>query len=244
MVSIILICIYIIWYYRFHTVEEMCNKVGTVPTMPRKCVRQTHRSNVPAETPSVYYRRSISIPLLDHLLSEMDVRFTTHHQTALYGMCLVPSVLITIGFEEAKAKVTDLAEMYKEDLPPQGIIQLQGEFHCWYVKWRKQHESYGQACLPTTLRLALPHATAMFPSINVLLRILCTLPVTSCSSERSFSGLKRIKTTLRSNMGNQRLTGLSLLHLHQDIPVDTSVVVDDFSRQYPRRMKLTNILAD
>ena len=29
-------------------------------------------------------------------------------------------------------------------------------------------------------------------------------------------------------MGNQRLTGLSLLHLHHDIPVDTSAVIDDF----------------
>ena len=66
----------------------------------------------------------------------------------------------------------------------------------------------------------------------------------SCSSESSFSGLKRIKTALRSNMGNQRLTGLSLLHLHHDIPVDTSAVIDDFSCRYPRRMKLTNILED
>ena len=33
-----------------------------------------------------------------------------------------------------------------------------------------------------------------------VLWILCTLPVTSCSSEHSFSGLKRIKTALRSNI--------------------------------------------
>ena len=56
-------CVFILNYiYRFHTVEEMCSSVGIVPSMPRKCVRQTHRSNVPAETPSAYYRRSISIP--------------------------------------------------------------------------------------------------------------------------------------------------------------------------------------
>ena len=45
-------------------------------------------------------------------------------------------------------------------------------------------------------------------------------------------------------MGNQRLTGISLLHLHYDIPVDTSAVIDDVSRHYPGGMKLTNILAD
>ena len=118
--------------------------------------------------------------------------------------------------------------MYKEDLFPQGSIQLQSELHCWYVKWRKQHDIFGQACLPTTLTLALPHAIAMFSNINILFCILCTLPVTSCSSEHSFSVLKRIQTALRSNMGNQRLTGLSLLHPHHDIPVQTSAVIDDF----------------
>ena len=172
------------------------------------------------------------------------MRFTTHHQIALCGMCLVPSTLITIGFEDTKAKVADLVEMYKKDLLPQGSIQLQSELHCWYVKWKKQHDTFGQACLPTTPTLALPHATTMLPNINILLHILCTLPVTSCSSKRSFSGLKRIKTALRSNMANQRLTELSLLHLHHDIPVDTSAVIDDFSCRYPRRMKLTNILED
>ena len=90
-------------------------------------------------------------------------------------MCLVPSVLITIGFEDTKAKVTDLAEMYKEDLPPQGSIQLQSELHCWYVKWRKQRDTFGQACLPMTPTLALPHATAMFPNIHNYYSVFCVL---------------------------------------------------------------------
>ena len=58
---------------------------------------------------------------------------------------------------------------------------------------------------PTTLETTLPHATSMFPNIRELLRILCTLPVTSCSAERSFSGLKRIKTAMRSTMIVSRL---------------------------------------
>ena len=57
------------------------------------------------------------------------------------------------------------------------------------------------------------------PNIPVLVSILCTLPVTSCSAERSFSAVKRIKTALRSSMGTARLTGLALCHLHHDIPL-------------------------
>ena len=65
----------------------------------------------------------------------------------------------------------------------------------------------------------------------------CTLPVTSCSSERSFSTLKRIKTYLRSTCGNERLTSLALMHIHRDVPVSSQEMVDKFARLHPRRLK-------
>ena len=84
----------------FSTVEKMCADVGTEPSLPRRCGRQIHRSNVPADTPSEYYCHSVSIPMLDHLLSEMKTRFTTHQKTALLGLCIVPSVMVTLPDEE------------------------------------------------------------------------------------------------------------------------------------------------
>ena len=78
-------------------VDNMCSDVGIVPSLPRRCGRQIHHSNTPADTPSEYYCRTIiSIPLLDHLLSEMKSRFSKHHQTALLGLTIVPSVLVSI----------------------------------------------------------------------------------------------------------------------------------------------------
>ena len=74
--------------------------------------------------------------------------------------------------------------------------------------------------------------------------ILCTLPVTSCSAERSFSSLKRIKTPFRSSMTTQRLTGLTLLTVHRDIPVDITTAIDKFCRRHPRRLRMVNILND
>ena len=81
---------------------------------------------------------------------------------------------------------------------------------------------------------------------------MCTSPVT-CSAERSFSGLKRIKTAFRSCMTTERLSGLSLLHIHRDIPVDVPrdniisdvpEAIDEFARRHPRRLQLVDILAD
>ena len=45
-------------------------------------------------------------------------------------------------------------------------------------------------------------------------------------------------------MSNERLTGLTLLHLHQDLPVNTSAVIDVFARRHPRRLEMVNILED
>ena len=226
----------------FHTVEQMCSDIGVEPSLPRRCGRQIHRTNVPADTPSTYYCRSVSIPLLDHLISEMDSRFSTHQKTAFFGLSLVPSITVSPSLEDCTTKIQHLAKMYQEDLPSPSCIE--GELHCWWIKWQQQYNEHGQTSLPTTPTQALKHSTSMFPNIRALLSILCTLPVTTCSAERSFSAVKRIRTTLRSSMGTERLTGLALLHIHRDIPLEIPDVIDEFARRHPRRLNTSNILAD
>ena len=182
----------------FAVVEEMCTACGAEPSLPRLCARQTHRYNIPSQTPTEYYRRTITIPLLDHTLSEIDRRFSTHQQTAVTGLHLIPSTLVCRTLVEATSVVAKLGEMYGDDIPDPS--SLQSEIHTWHLKWTQEKEKHGQQSLPTSLSHTLPHASSLFPNIHELLRILCTLPVTSCSAERSFSGLKRIKTALRSVM--------------------------------------------
>lgn len=110
--------------------------------------------------------------------------------------------------------------------------------------WRDQEKEHGSASLPTTPYYTLPQTSSMqFPNITVLLQILCTLPVTSYTSERSFiSGLKRIKTSVRSTMSNERLTSgfapLSQRHWHQHRRSN----IDGFARCFPRHLQLANIL--
>jgi hypothetical protein len=40
----------------------------------------------------------------------------------------------------------------------------------------------------------------IFPSIHMLLKILCTLPISTATPERMFSNLKRVKIHLRNTM--------------------------------------------
>jgi len=69
----------------------------------------------------------------------------------------------------------------------------------------------------------------LFCNIKVLLQIICTLPVTTCTAETSFSGFKRINTPFRSNMGNEYLSSLSLLHLHRNMNIKPEDSADEFA---------------
>ena len=195
----------------------MCRSVDVVPSIPRRCGRQLHRNNVPANDPRTYYQRCISVPLVDHLLAELETRFSPHHRVALLGLCLIPSALVTLPDPDVKNHLAKLVDLYEDNLASPESVSHQ--MVSWKIKWQQQMEQHGKACLPTSPSQALPHATSLYPDIRVLLLVLCTLPVTSCSSERSFSTLKRIKTYLRSTCGNERLTSLALMHIHRDVPV-------------------------
>jgi len=60
-----------------------------------------------------------------------------------------------------------------------------------------------------------------------------TIPPTTCTIERSFSTLRRVKTWLRSTMTEQRLSGLCILSIHRQKIDDLNLiqgVVDEFSK--------------
>ena len=61
------------------------------------------------------------------------------------------------------------------------------------------------------------------------LRILATLPVTSCECERSISALRRLQSYNRSTLLENRLNGLALMQIHQEIEPDIQEVIKTFS---------------
>ena len=142
----------------FLTVNSMCSSVGNIPSLPRRCGKQTHRCNTLAYTPSEYYRRTISIPLLDHLISEMKTRFGKHQQTALLGLSIVPSVLVSIPPEDLSSKVQQLVELCENDLPSPECID--SELHTWQLKWQR---------IERTLRSQVQHSPSDKPVLISLL---------------------------------------------------------------------------
>ena len=68
----------------------------------------------------------------------------------------------------------------------------------------------------------------IFPEFSKVVHILAVIPATSCSAERSFSALRRLKTYLRSTMGQQRVSNIALINIERAYA--NSVVSNDMDR--------------
>ena len=72
----------------------------------------------------------------------------------------------------------------------------------------------------------------MFPEFSSVVHILAVIPATSCSAERSFSGLRRLKTYLRSTMGQQRVSNTTEReYANSVVNKDMDRIIDVFGRR-------------
>ena len=103
---------------QFLTITELLSGVGMEPSVPRRCSRQTHQSNVLADTPKESYCHTISIPVLDHLLSELRSRFGNHQKTALLGLTLVLALFGSFDsdVDDCVFRFKPLGDLYERDL--------------------------------------------------------------------------------------------------------------------------------
>ena len=217
---------------------------------PRIVGRQVHRSNPETSSPEDYFRITLFDEFLSHVISQLEDRFVNNpaHSIALGLLYLLLSECVRVESDcILPTELAQAADLYKDDLPHS--VMLSTEYNMWVAKWKQQHAISAE--IPNKLVDALQSCSDLqFPNLHVLLRVALTLPITSCESERSFSQLKLIKTSHRSTMSNNRLTGLALMKINRDCCNELSSeekikdIVKSFSQLHPRRMKLPFMLSD
>ena len=131
---------------------------------------------------------------------------------------------------DKEENINSLAEKYSEDLQCSSNSVI-GEVLTWTQKF------VGAEKPKNALEALIACNSLIFPSTYKLLQILAILPVTTESSERSFSTLKRLKTYLRNTIGENRLNNLVLLNIHREIMLTTDEVLNDFAKD-SRKIKL------
>ena len=213
--------------------------VDVTPNMPRICATQIHRTNIPAENVSEYYRRIITLPVLNEVITDLFHRFNPVNIVFIGGFYCIPSLMEKYPNESNK-RLKNFMISYVDNMP--GIDSCDAEIDCWETFW---FSSFKGDDLPDTVETTLQHTMiVMYPNIFAVLILLGIIPVTTCSCERCISVLRRLKTYLPSTMSQYRFNDLAVLQIHYGMTIDVAEILDRLIVKYPKGVKMVNILSD
>ncbi|CAN7988762.1 unnamed protein product, partial [Ixodes hexagonus] len=190
------------------------------------------------------WQKAVYLPLLDNVLEDLKSRFSSEALCVHSLFAFIPSFRRSTAEEDYNTEITGLAQRYCSYVGHDGTTAKEligAELRLWKAKWRRESED--GAAIPSTAIGALGMCDdEVYPSVKTFLQLLATLPVSVASAERSFSTLRRLKTWLRSEMSETRLTGLALLNIHRDITINNENVIDRFSSRNSGRRRLAFVL--
>lgn len=81
-----------------------------------------------------------------------------------------------------------------------------------------------------------------FENMYKIFKIYLSIPMSSASSERSFSSLRRLLTFTRNTIGQERLINIAILHIEKNFPTSFNTIINKFdadSIQRGRRFQLS-----
>ena len=215
-------------------VNALANIADIEITTPRRCGGQTKQSNVPSATTDEYYKIGVFIPAIDHLITEIEFRFSSVQVNGTQGMYLIPENLGMLSNTERN----QIADFFDWVLPSPATFNQ--EIDLWKTKWKAEGVQ-----IPKSLSQTLDVCNyKLFPNIYTCLHILPIMPVSTAAVERSHSCLKIVKSKLQSRMGEGRLNDLMLLCVHKDIKLDYNRIIDLYAKKYPRQMRFSNPLQE
>lgn len=192
------------------SVIEFANKFGI--ELPSNSSKRGRRSLAELEAK----RQRIEINPLDKykdLFCEIIDVFINHLSEKFQSNNYKPLIAISrILTEKQKPEIAEVffdLVIYRTEFD---IDQINLELDLWYDYKSKNKlstiDDIHKAFKKSDLKL-------VFPNIFNLLCIFLTVPLSSAECERSFSCLKRLKTCLRTTIGQERLSSLAIAHLNQ-----------------------------
>ena len=79
----------------------------------------------------------------------------------------------------------------------------------------------------------------LFRQLFNIAKLILLMPLKNATSGRYFSAMGRLKTCLRSSMGQERLNSLLMLHIHREMSMSLPIkeVIEQFVSFHPNRLK-------
>ena len=94
--------------------------------LPRIAQRQQYRSNPECSSVAEYFKCTIVMPFLDHIISELSSRFDVHMKKVSSLQVLIP---VNINPASSTEFIKAAIEFYSDDLPNPNVFDE--EFEVW-----------------------------------------------------------------------------------------------------------------
>ncbi|CAG9828395.1 unnamed protein product [Diabrotica balteata] len=167
--------------------------------------KQTQRSNHAVNSTEDFFRVSLFIPYLDSLISSLGVKFSEDNNPGMLLYNIHPKNIIKLTEEDIAKIIEIINNLYK-------ITNLKEQASLWLYYWKNQTNLDVEDISMIEL---LDHCL-FYPAIAQAIEMSLCLPPTTCTIERSFSTLRRVKTWIRSTISEQRLDGLCMMSVHRN----------------------------
>lgn len=163
----------------------------------------------PASVENVYQVAMLEI--IDRMITELSDRFEAlNNVNSMFGF-LSGVKIEKMQIADLKIKAEELANIYSADLNIEEFkFEIESFKHHAFTVDKSLKEATSKEMLSLIYKNKLEEG---YPNITTALRMFLTLPVTVSSGERSFSKLKIIKNYMRSTMGQERLSNLSIISI-------------------------------
>ncbi|XP_051160476.1 uncharacterized protein LOC127281036 [Leptopilina boulardi] len=216
-----------IWQKCLETVDKLELEEPKLPRqrkIPKRIQTSTsedHRFN----TPEDFYRK-LYFEVFDQIIVSLKSRF--ENDSAGFFKSLEQFV---IG---EPVNVDEIVDFYKDDFDKERLINDREMFLQLLKRKNVQVKNLREV---VDFLKQNEWSRGLILEFVRFVKLLMTIPGSSCSNERSFSTLRRLKTYLRSMMRQDRLNNIALIHIYSEMAdkLDLEKLLDTFISQNSKR---------
>ncbi|KAL5825154.1 hypothetical protein ACOSQ3_021217 [Xanthoceras sorbifolium] len=231
------------WESLLENVNSFCSMYEIdVPNMSDRYLMGRGRSSHKKEHITIehHYRVEMFTATIDSQLQELNNRFT---EQAMELFTLSSALDPRDGFKSFNIdNICKLADkFYPMDFTKHERDLLSFELKHYKLYVSQQQVFQKMSTISELCRaLAETRSSHHFPLIDRLIRLILTLPVSTATTERSFSATKLVKTGLRNKMDDKFLANYLVVYIEKEIAekFNSESIIDDFMslRKHPGQL--------
>ena len=174
------------------------------------------------KSPKEYFRVTHFESSLDKIIADLNVRFMDKDKNIILDMVAIVNDAQVDG--DVFSRVGEYYSIDADDLKSEHQMfqhfKVIKYFH--HLSFSRTYNIIQENIDTTEMvsaeiagELVSREAKKLMPNLFKVVKLLATMPISSCEAERSFSTLRRIKNHMRTTMGQERLSALNVIAMHR-----------------------------